>query len=604
MPDNTRIPPLHQNTIVPNDEPFTVNEIIGRPPGWILRSGMTILFIVVAIGLAMTFVIRYPDKIQAAGVITTIDPFKPIIAGTTGVVDTVFVHHQDLVEVNTPLFYIENTAERKDVQECIKQIDKLEQSLASILPHNSTSFNVNNIKQEDLRISHEFIPPILGGWKELLILGPLQSSFASLTSQVRELNQFLHRKDHILKLTAINREIEEIRQLNKVLEQEKELTGDEVNLSKKDVKRNQQLYDHGIISEREMERSQAGHLGVRKIYLLKGSTMAQNRIRIATLDQQITEILANRREQFLLYQSRITEIVLNIRNQYRQWHRQYFIEAPAYGRVQLSSDLVAGQSIPAGKPIGYLIPESVSRYDGQVRSNHKYGKVYLPATGIGKIQTGDRAIIRLEAYPYKQYGTIDAQVDEIYPIAEVQDNGLSTYEIHLPLDSVLRTDYGYPIHYTPDMPVQVNIIADERSLFSRIFEQILNLINQHSTLQVPNITATLSEQDSVALEPIHGSWYAPYFVAASYRQCRRVKSKWSFYLLNCRTSPCSLSQLGRETLLRDQTGTGTSGCVYKSTGGIFGIDCNTNSFCSHQFGPNHCIKFDDQVLHYDNQSIS
>ncbi len=523
MPNNINTPSISIDKQQKENEPFTVNEIIGQSPGWILHSGMTVLFIVVSIGIAMTFVIRYPDKIQAFGVITTVDPFKPIISQSSGIVDTVFVQNQDIVEIDTPLFYIKNTADRKDVEECLKQVDELEQSLPTILPSVTLRLNDPISTQEYGATPYEIRPSILRNWKEHFILGPNQSSFASLSSQVRELSQYLIRQEHILKLQAIDREIEEIQLLNKVLEEEKKLTGEEVNLSNKDVERNQQLYDQGIISEREMERSQASHLGVRKNYLLKGNNMAQNRIRIASLHQQRTEILASRREQILLYQSRITEIILNLRNQYRQWHRQYYMEAPARGRVQLSSDLVAGQTIPAGKSIGYLLPESIDRDTEQGSSNFKYAKVYVPATGVGKISTGNRAIIRLEAYPYKEYGSIDTYVEEIYPIAEVQENGTSIYEVHLTLDSLLTTDYGYPIHYTPDMPVQVNIIAEERSLFSRIFDQFLNLVKTHGRASKPSkddrsIGSTLSsfEEQSHVIATAGRSSHPPFYQLYQY----------------------------------------------------------------------------------------
>lgn len=448
MPDQTKTPPSSpQSKPIPYEEPFTINEIIGRPPGWILRSGMTVLFLVVAIGIAMTFIIQYPDKIQAIGVITTADPFKPIVTRSAGIVDTVFVENHQPVSADQSIFYIQNTADRKDVQKVMQKIENLE-TLMSL-------YNAN------------------------FSIGPLQSSFASLIQQVKEYWHFLSRDDYALKLNAIDREIEEIHFLDDVLEKEKGLTEDEVSLSKKDMERNQELYDHGIISEREMEISQAGYINLRKSYLLKDNNLAQNRIRIAGLNQQKIDIQAARNEQLLLYQSRISEIILNLKNLYNNWHQQYFVEAPANGIVQLSSDIVAGQTVPVGKSVGNIIPESSYRIGDKLKFNPKYAKVYVPSEGKGKIQKGNRAIIRIEAYPYKEFGTIDSRVEEIYPIAEVQENGTRIYEIHLPLDSVLITDYGNRINYSPEMPIQVAIIAEERSLFERIFNQFLNLAKTH-----------------------------------------------------------------------------------------------------------------------------
>lgn len=473
MPDKTIQSSIPTALPPAENEPFTINEIIGQSPGWILHSGMTVLFLVVVIGVAMTFVLRYPDKIQAFGVITTVDPFKTIVTRTSGVADTVFVGHNELVQDNDPILYIENTADRVDVTLCMAQVDEFERSLnqsGSSIPGNILS--------------------LLYSWKDEFTLGPLQSTFASLTQQTREFRHFLRRDDYALKLDAISREIKEIQELNNVLEQEKALTEEEVVLSEKDVNRNRQLFDKGVISAREMERSQATHIGMKKSYLLKGNSMAQNRIRIAGLNQQKTDIQAARQEQTLLYRSRISEIILNLRNQYRQWKQQYYLEAPSSGRLQLSSGLTPGQTLPAGQSIGYVIPDETTGSEDNGVYNPKYGKVYVPSTGMGKLSPGNRSIIRLEAYPYKEYGTIDSRVAEIYPIPERQESGGRIYEIHLPLDSILITDYGYPIHYTPDMPIQVSIIAEERSLFNRIFGQLYILINQHTSLQIQDSSAS------------------------------------------------------------------------------------------------------------------
>lgn len=479
MPDHTiGHPSSTQRTPPPENEPFTIDEIIGQPPGWILRSGMTVLFIVVAIGISMTIVIRYPDKIQAAGVITTKDPFKAIVPLSTGIVDTLYVQHDDLLAKDELILFIENTAEMHDVDQSMEQVDLLENALDQMG------------RSRTNQLLH-----LLVNWQNNYTLGPMQPTFASLGQQVREFLYFLRREDYALKLEAINQEIEEIHSLNEVLEQEKALTRKEVALSESDLERNQQLFDHGVISERDMERSQVGHLGIRKNFLLKDNSMAQNRIRIASLEQQKIEILATRKEQMLLYRSRLSEIILILKNQYHQWKQQYYIDAPASGRVQLSSGIVPGQTIPSGQSIGYIIPAPDTIYNSSSNSNPKYAKVFVPSTGMGRIQPGNRVIIRLEAYPYKEYGTLESHVREIYPIADVQEDGVRIYEIHIPLESNLRTDYDYPIRYTPEMPIHADIIAKERSLFSRIFDQFLNLLHQHTFVQTHDRASPNSNSD-------------------------------------------------------------------------------------------------------------
>lgn len=520
MPDTTT---THSqpgsNGLSQDAEVLTVNDIIGRSPGWVLHSGMSVLFIVVAVCMALTVVIRYPDKIIAAGVITTVDPYKSMVSEAAGVVDTVFVRQYDTVSEGDPIFYIRNTADREDVEAMMQILNRhgaksnlSRWSFSSKPVHRGGRNGKEFVEEKETKFDFAGSTSI----KDLMFsirdqsysLGLMQNTYASLEQQINEFQHFLSRENHLLKIEAIDREVEEIRDLSEVLEKEKKLTAEEVTLSEKDLQRDRELFDHGVISERDMERSQAGHIGIRKNYLLKDNNIAQNRIRIASLEQQKVDIRAARNEQILLYRSRISEIIRNLESQYREWARLYYIRAPDRGEIQLLSDLVAGQTVRSGQPIGHIIPMEKSLSlaftaktsplagvpEDQLRTpeiaassvkggwktnNPKYAKVFVPSSGMGRIQTGHRAIIRLEAYPYKEYGTLETTVEEVLPIAETRDDGSRLYEIHLPLDTIFRTDYGHIIKYRPDMPVQVDIITEDRSLFERVFEQLFDLVHQH-----------------------------------------------------------------------------------------------------------------------------
>src|SRR5690554_4540225 len=107
--------PIYNQSSSNGEEHFTVEEIIGRSPGWIVHSGMTVLLIVLGIGIGMTILIRYPDKISSAGVITTTDPFKPLSVRSFGVVDTVFCENDAYLLEGDPILYIHNSADRRDV---------------------------------------------------------------------------------------------------------------------------------------------------------------------------------------------------------------------------------------------------------------------------------------------------------------------------------------------------------------------------------------------------------------------------------------------------------------------------------------------------------
>ena len=57
-----------------------VQEIMGNPPRWIIRWGISLIFTLFLIFLAGSYVFQYPDIITAPVVITTENPPVAVVA--------------------------------------------------------------------------------------------------------------------------------------------------------------------------------------------------------------------------------------------------------------------------------------------------------------------------------------------------------------------------------------------------------------------------------------------------------------------------------------------------------------------------------------------
>ncbi|MGI9161200.1 MAG: hypothetical protein ACR2K1_15755 [Saprospiraceae bacterium] len=74
-----------------------VQEILGTPPGWLIRWGTTAALFTFAVLLAAGWMLRYPDLIKAKIVLTTGNPPVALVARSDGNFVRVMVH--DLVMV-------------------------------------------------------------------------------------------------------------------------------------------------------------------------------------------------------------------------------------------------------------------------------------------------------------------------------------------------------------------------------------------------------------------------------------------------------------------------------------------------------------------------
>ena len=75
-----------------------VQEILGRIPHWIIRWGITVIFLTMAVILAGSWFFQYPDIIESSLVVTTTHPPASIVARTNGKLDRLFVEDQQQVK--------------------------------------------------------------------------------------------------------------------------------------------------------------------------------------------------------------------------------------------------------------------------------------------------------------------------------------------------------------------------------------------------------------------------------------------------------------------------------------------------------------------------
>jgi multidrug efflux pump subunit AcrA (membrane-fusion protein) len=92
-----------------------VNEILTSTPKWILRWGISVIFILIITSIALSYFIRYPDILTADITLTTLNPPVTLVSKNNGKLTYLLVKNNEAVKVNQTIAVIENTANYKDV---------------------------------------------------------------------------------------------------------------------------------------------------------------------------------------------------------------------------------------------------------------------------------------------------------------------------------------------------------------------------------------------------------------------------------------------------------------------------------------------------------
>lgn len=133
-----------------------VQEVMGQIPGWIVRWGITILFIVVLALLVGSYFFTYPDMVETEMTLTSRDPVVEVVARSSGKISELYVSNGQEVKSGAPLAVIENAAKTDDVF-------RLKKLLA-------------RYKEEPERLNYYLL-------QDMWLLGDIQSAYMSLASK-------------------------------------------------------------------------------------------------------------------------------------------------------------------------------------------------------------------------------------------------------------------------------------------------------------------------------------------------------------------------------------------------------------------------------------
>jgi len=133
--------------------------------------------------------------------------------------------------------------------------------------------------------------------------------------------------------------------------------------------------------------------------------------------------------------------------------QQREVRAPITGTLAEVSSLRAGSMVAAGDRICTVVPDGALRVVA----------LFAPSTALGRVRSGQAARVRLEGFPWTQYGSTSAHVSSV--AGEVRD---ALIRVELSLDA--HQDSMVPLQH--GLPAQVDIEVEHLSPFAMVLRTI------------------------------------------------------------------------------------------------------------------------------------
>ncbi len=421
-----------------------VQEILGTPPGWLVRWGTLALFVGIGMLIWVSWLIRYPDVIGAKVVLTTAVPPVEIVARVEGRIAGLLVHDKQEVQEGDVLMVLQSTAKYANVVELDNLVARLQKT------------RLDSLRQITLPRNLE--------------IGELQADYSIFTQNLEALQFGKNEKSASVKtnVKAVNEQIKRLEDGIVYDEKSKTRAAKQLENAEKLFDKQQKLLGLGIISQVELERERLKLADVERQFENIEEGIIRKKNDIIGLKKSIGEITFSETEDVTTLSVKVRESLNSLSTSLEKWKQTYLLTAPIDGRVSLNNTFFSEQQfVKAGDQVMTLVPPAIS--------SKIVGRVLLPVAGSGKVKPGQRVILRLDSYPYFEFGTIEGRVENksIVP----KDN---LYAIQLSLPNGLNTSYKKELKFEQQLQGEAQIITDEKRFLQRILDQIFARATQYN----------------------------------------------------------------------------------------------------------------------------
>lgn len=409
-----------------------VQEIISQPPNWLIRWGITAFFGVLIVILITAWAVKYPEIIQAPIKLTAINAPKTLNSRITGKLTKLLVENNVHVKKGEVLAWLESTASHKEVIQLKLEIDTMQEWL-----------NKKELKH--------FKPAQLGRFANL---GELQADFQTFEQAYREFCSFLEGGFYSQKRQMIVRELQYTQSLMEQLEQQKAIQQQDYDLAHQEYEAQKQLAEEGIIAPLELKQEESKLLARRLPLEQTESSIINNYAAQVAKEKELMELDRKMSEQQSVFQQALNTLKSNV----QQWAYQHLLVAPFEGKVIYTGILQENQTLITGQEVFYIQPTNSSYF----------GELSLLQNSFGKVEEGQKVLVKFSGYPYQEFGSVLGKVTYISDIP-VKD---SIFLAKVQFENGLRTNYGKKLTPINGMRGNAEIITEDLRLIERFYQNI------------------------------------------------------------------------------------------------------------------------------------
>ena len=414
----------------------SINYLLQRRLSFLLRYGMSFLFILGLIVIVALYFVKVPDVLEGKFSLSSSNPPKTLIAKVNGRITDKLVADKQNVKEGQLLVRLESSANYKEVEMLEKELHLLKNYLDSNF--------LDSIKM--IEVNAKFS------------LGELQPVYEQFKKSNNELfvalsrGQFLEEK-HIIenRLFYLNQGKDQLLRQKLIYKREYDLANDAWQVDSV-------LRKQGSLTLTELRASESFRLQ-KKLSL---NNIAQSLIANETSINEIEQQLINLEKSIAVQKNSFYQNFGVLWVSISDWKTKYTLYAPFDGQVNFNRNIYNGLQVLTGESVLYISP---SKSDW-------IAEMLIPQQNFGKIKLGQKVILKFDGYNFEEFGAVEGSIKNIANIPqELKSNegNVNMFLVQVSINNGFKTNYQKNIKPLFGLNGQASIVLDDKSVLEKLF---------------------------------------------------------------------------------------------------------------------------------------
>lgn len=424
-----------------------VQDIIERMPNRFGKVISIIVLIIVCLMLLFGWLVRYPDIVTGQININASQAPLKIIAMHAGKLQlSSGLRSQDHVTEGQLIAWLENPATPVDVFKLICLMDSL------VLPTKEALTLYNRLPRN-------------------VVLGELTPKYFTFLNSLKQLADYQSNRLYDKQKVALKNLLEQQQKVLTAAINKADINQENLELVSRFSARDSILFIRKVLSAADMDRSKLNSIGAEDQYQATIRDVANSREQISRTESQLQELDIQQAEKEQQLNLDLLTSYNDFRDNLTSWEQRYVFTAPFEGQVQFLNFWNNDQFVQAGEAVFTVVP----------KQEEIIGQVILPANGAGKVNPRQEVIVKLDDYPYLEYGSVTGYVEDISLTTNTLQNGqgeIDNYLISISFPNQLTTNYGSQLDFRYGIKGTAEIVTNDRRLIQRFFDNLKYIVKK------------------------------------------------------------------------------------------------------------------------------